>query len=80
MRWAFLLVLAACARTPPPAPPSLPPSELVFDDVRLSVYRKGAPSLRVHAAPFAAERFDREFRAAFEEAYALWRAGAAARG
>ena len=34
-------------------------------------------ALRAQAAPFAAERFDREFRAAFEEAYALWRAGAA---
>ena len=44
----MLLVLGACAR-PPSAPPALPPSELVFDDVQLSVYRKGEASLRVHA-------------------------------
>jgi hypothetical protein len=27
------------------------------------------------AAPFANERFDREFRAAFERGYAAWKAG-----
>jgi glycosyltransferase involved in cell wall biosynthesis len=35
-------------------------------------------ALRALAAPFAAERFDREFRAAFSEAYARWKAGATA--
>ncbi len=48
MRWAGLVVLAACAR-PAAAPPALPPSELVFEDLKLSVYRRGDPTLRVHA-------------------------------
>lgn len=44
-----LVLLAACARSAPLPPPALPPSELAFEDLRLSVYRKGQPSLRVHA-------------------------------
>jgi len=35
-------------------------------------------ALRPLAGPFSAERFDREFRAAFEDGYARWRAGAKA--
>ena len=31
--------------------------------------------LRAQAAPFSAERFDREFRAAFELAYQRWKSG-----
>ncbi len=34
------------------------------------------PGLRALAEPFSAERFDREFLAAFESAFAAWRAGA----
>jgi glycosyltransferase involved in cell wall biosynthesis len=36
-------------------------------------------TLRAQAAPFTAERFDREFRAAFDEAHARWKAGPGAR-
>jgi glycosyltransferase involved in cell wall biosynthesis len=35
-------------------------------------------ALRAQAGPFAAERFDREFHAAFSGAYARWKAGATA--
>lgn len=43
------LLLCACARPPDPVP-GPPPSELAFDDVRFSVYRKGEASLRVNAS------------------------------
>jgi glycosyltransferase involved in cell wall biosynthesis len=36
-----------------------------------------AAALRAQAAPFEAERFDREFRAVFDQAYARWKAGPA---
>jgi glycosyltransferase involved in cell wall biosynthesis len=38
-----------------------------------------AAALRAQAAPFSAERFDREFRSAFEDAHARWQAQEAAR-
>jgi glycosyltransferase involved in cell wall biosynthesis len=51
--------------------------------IRLFETRRFDPAvLGAQAAPFAAARFDREFRAAFEDAYARWRsrgAGAVAR-
>jgi glycosyltransferase involved in cell wall biosynthesis len=44
--------------------------------IRLFETRRFDPAaLGAQAAPFAPSRFDREFRAAFEDAYARWRAG-----
>ena len=37
-------------------------------------------ALRAQAAPFTPERFDREFRAAFDQAYARWRSAGGAAG
>lgn len=42
----------------------------LFETVRFT-----PAELRARAEPFAAARFDREFQAAFESAYARWRAG-----
>ena len=49
--------------------------------IRLREAHEFDPSaLRARAAPFAAERFDREFRAVFEERYREWRGASAAGG
>lgn|GEM_PF-2800401 len=45
----FFLCLAGCASESPRSNPPLPRPELVFEDLRLKVYRKGVPQLLVRS-------------------------------
>ena len=55
--------------------------EGLVEAMRLAERERFDPAaLRAQAEPFAAEAFDRRFRAAFERAYAEWKAGAATTG